>query len=104
MKAGKLRYRVPFDWQKADLKSRVGKLSRADIKKRPVYSLVMIEILMLGAFILGYLINPFYLRAGWLITTGTLCILTGIAIFLVVFKVRPSNDQGDETNDYRRDG
>lgn len=51
--------------------------------KRSVRYLIYIALVSFLAFVLGYLLNPIFLRNIWLITSGTIIVICGIAIYIL---------------------
>ena len=54
--------------------------------------MVAFEVLFLVAFLIGYSIDPTLLRVVWLVLTGTLTVLGGIFMNLLILKVPPFHD------------
>ncbi len=51
--------------------------------KRSVKYLIYTAVVSFLAFVLGYLLNPIFLRNVWLITSGTIIVICGIAIYIL---------------------
>jgi hypothetical protein len=51
---------------------------------RAIRNLLIYLVLLLSAFILGYIIEPSVLKIIWLILTGTMTVLCGISMYIVI--------------------
>jgi len=58
-----------------------------DCQKRGKRNLVLLGLVFIILFVAGYLIDPGILRTVWLIASGTLAVIIGLLLFMILARI-----------------